>query len=159
MKNSYHQKFTGYCDGGCRPNPGIGGWGFILINSDPSEEVQHISGSGGEPQTTNNRMELTALIKLLGAAPMEADLELYLDSKYVIDGITSKEGPIKSITGWAHKPKPTLKNPELWIELLELVRLRLGHLSIKWVKGHSKNAGNDIVDKLCTLEIEKLSKK
>ena len=115
-----------YTDGACSGNPGPGGWGAILRYRDTEKEL-----SGGEPMTTNNRMELTAVISALLALREPCVVELYSDSKYVIDA------------------KPAL-NPDLWTVLLDLTRQHEMHYH--WVKGHADNVYNNRCDQIAVRE-------
>ena len=143
--NKVVQIFT---DGACRGNPGPGGWGSLLrFNS--KEKVL----SGAEPETTNNRMELTAVIEALGALTRPCDVELTTDSKYVKDGITQWIGNWKK-RGWKTANKQPVKNIDLWQKLDELAQLH--RVSWHWVKGHSGHAENELADKLANQAIDKM---
>ena len=129
-----------FTDGACKGNPGPGGWGALLRMGDNEKEL-----SGGEPQTTNNRMELTAAIRALQALKAPCEVVLHSDSKYVLDGIT------KWIVGWQRNgwktaaKKPVL-NADLWQELLAAAAPH--RVKWVWVKGHAGHAENERVDKL-----------
>ena len=129
-----------YTDGACRGNPGRGGWGAILVYGQ-HEKVM----SGGEPLTTNNRMELLAAINGLKALREPCRVTLYSDSKYVIDAFN--EG---WVYGWREKGwrrgKDELKNPDLWAELYDLVKSH--EVTFIWVKGHNGHDYNERCDKL-----------
>ena len=131
-----------YTDGACRGNPGRGGWGAILVYG-KFEKVM----SGGEPMTTNNRMELMAAIEGLGALKERCRVALYSDSKYLVDAFN--EG---WVYGWREKGwrrgKDELKNPDLWARLYELVQSH--EVSFIWVKGHNGHGYNERCDKLAT---------
>ncbi len=129
-----------YTDGACRGNPGKGGWGAILVYGKYEKEL-----SGGERETTNNRMELTAAIEGLSALKEPCFVNLYSDSKYLIDAY--EEG---WIYGWekADWRAGKVKNPDLWKRLLELTRLH--KVSFVWVKGHNGHEYNERCDKLAT---------
>ena len=140
---------TLYTDGACSGNPGPGGWGAILEFNGHEKEL-----SGGEANTTNNRMELTAVIRGLQALKEPCNVELYSDSKYVIDALEKgwawswrKKGLIKS------DKKPAL-NPDLWEELLMLTMKH--KLTYHWGKGHSTNPKNTRCDELAVAEWKKL---
>lgn len=137
-----YQLFT---DGACSGNPGPGGWGFILRKLANGEETK---GSGGEPHTTNNRMELLSSIRGLQETPTGSSVLLVTDSNYVAKGISEWMRGWKS-RGWKRmeggRLKP-VKNVELWQELDELVSER--NVSIKWVKGHAGHAENEECDQL-----------
>ena len=131
-----------FTDGACKGNPGPGGWGALLRMGRHEKEL-----SGGEPDTTNNRMELTAAIKALNALIEPCEVDLYSDSKYVIDGITKwVEGWKKR--GWVNASKQPVRNADLWHELIAATDRHDVHWN--WVKGHSGHAENDRVDKLAS---------
>ena len=135
-----------YTDGACRGNPGPGGWGAILQYGDKTREL-----CGGEPNTTNNRMELMAAIKALEALKEDADVDLYTDSKYVRDGITQWL-PRWKANGWKTAAKKPVKNDDLWRRLDEA----LGDHSINWhwVKGHAGHPENERADQLANIGLE-----
>jgi ribonuclease HI len=130
-----------FTDGACSGNPGAGGWGAILRCGEAEKEL-----SGGENETTNNRMELTAVIEALKALKKECQVVLYTDSRYVMDGVT-KWLPNWKQTGWRTANKKTpVKNVDLWHELdSELEKHRIKWV---WVKGHNGHCENERVDKL-----------
>ena len=131
-----------FTDGACKGNPGPGGWGAILRKGETEKEM-----SGSAPDTTNNRMELTAAIRALQALKRPCQVELYTDSKYVIDGIT------KWVFGWQKKgwktaaKKPVL-NEDLWRELLDAARPH--RIDWHWVKGHDGHPENERADQLAS---------
>lgn len=129
-----------YTDGACRGNPGKGGWGAILVFGKYEKEL-----SGGERETTNNRMELTAAIEGLSALKEPCRVTLYSDSKYLTDAYN--EGWIYS---WerAQFRAGKVKNPDLWQKLLGLTRIH--EVSFVWVRGHNGHAYNERCDKLAT---------
>ncbi len=137
-----------YTDGACRGNPGPGGWGALLING-KHEKTLH----GGEPETTNNRMELTAAIEALNALRKRRNVILYTDSKYVLDGI-NKWMPNWKERGWKTAAKKPVKNKDLWQALDEAVQCH--DIDWRWVKGHSDNPGNDMADELANQGIDEL---
>ena len=130
-----------FTDGACSGNPGPGGWGALLRHKETEKEL-----SGGEAETTNNRMELTAVIEALRALKTACDITLYTDSRYVMDGVT-KWLPNWKKNNWktANKKSP-VKNIDLWQTLDEL----LGKHQIQWiwVKGHAGHPENERVDTL-----------
>ncbi len=135
-----------YTDGACSGNPGIGGWGVvILINK------QEILLNGGDQLTTNNKMELTAAIKALGYFETKKDLTIYTDSKYVKDGIESWIINWKK-NGWKTSTKKIVKNKELWIQLDNLMNQH--NVTWKWVKGHAGFEFNEKADELARKYIE-----
>ena len=135
-----------YTDGACRGNPGPGGWGAILQYQDSVRELQ-----GGVPETTNNRMELTAAIAALAALSERCRVELHTDSLYVRDGIT-KWLPGWRRRGWLTYAKKPVKNQDLWMQLADLVERHQVHWH--WVKGHAGNPGNERADALANRGLE-----
>ena len=131
------KKITIYTDGACSGNPGKGGWAAVIIEDKNEKTI-----SGSEPLTTNNRMELSAVINALKEVG-SAELDIYTDSKYVKNGI---ESWIKNwkINGWMTAAKQPVKNKDLWLELDTLVSEKA--IGWKWVKGHSNDHYNTIVD-------------
>jgi ribonuclease HI len=137
---------TIYTDGACRGNPGPGGWGAVLSVNGHEKEL-----SGGELQTTNNRMELTAVIEALLALKRGVVAAVYTDSQYVRKGITEWLPQWKA-RGWRTADRKPVKNQDLW-EKLEREAAR-HTIEWHWVKGHSGNAGNERVDRLATQAID-----
>ena len=131
-----------YTDGACRGNPGRGGWGAILVYGKFEKEI-----SGGEPLTTNNRMELMAAISGLEALREPCKVTLYSDSKYLVDAFN--EGWVFSWckAGWK-RGKEELKNPDLWERLIALCEKHT--VRFIWVKGHDGHAYNERCDRLAT---------
>ena len=132
---------TLYTDGACSGNPGPGGWGAILEFNGHEKEL-----SGGENSTTNNRMELTAVIEGLSALKEPCIVELYSDSKYVIDAIQKGWAVKWRSKNWMRTPKEPAKNPDLWERLLNL--LEVHDVTFHWVKGHAQNENNNRCDEL-----------
>ncbi len=132
---------TLYTDGACSGNPGPGGWGAILECMGAEKEL-----SGGESSTTNNRMELTAVIAGLSALKEPCIVELYSDSKYVIDGLSKGWAVSWRKNGWKKADKKPALNPDLWEKLLELTAIH--QMRYHWVKGHGDNPKNNRCDKL-----------
>ena len=132
-----------YTDGACRGNPGKGGWGAVLVYNGREKEL-----SGGERETTNNRMELTAAIKALRQLREPCEVTLTSDSKYLIDAIT--KGWVKSwkSKGWKKSDGSKALNVDLWEELLPL--LETHKVTFVWVKGHDGHPYNERCDKLAT---------
>jgi ribonuclease HI len=136
-------KLTIYTDGACLGNPGPGGWGVVIQNEAGSVEL-----SGNHHDTTNNRMEVLAVIKALEAVPGDSyDLTIYSDSQYMIKGIT------EWIKGWKKRQWKTadnkpVKNYDLWLTLDGLASLH--KITWKWVKGHNGNPGNERADQLAS---------
>ena len=145
------KKIILYTDGACSGNPGVGGWGAILEFNGIEKEM-----SGVCEQTTNNQMEITAVIEGLKALKEPCEVEVYSDSAYVINAF--KEGWLNSwqLNGWKNANKKPVKNVELWQELLNLCDVH----KITWhkVKGHADNEKNNRCDKLATGEIAKFNK-
>ena len=137
-----------YTDGACRGNPGPGGWGALLI-AGKHEKTLH----GGEPETTNNRMELTAAIEALNALTGPRKVVLHTDSKYVMDGI-NKWMPNWKERGWKTSAKKPVKNQDLWQALDEATGRH--EIDWRWVKGHNGNPGNEKADELANLGIDTL---
>jgi ribonuclease HI len=137
-----------YTDGACRGNPGPGGWGALLLAGDNEREL-----SGAEPHTTNNRMELTAVIRALEALKRPIEGAIYTDSQYVRQGVLEWM-PNWKARGWKTADKKPVKNQDLWQALDALV---VRHkLEWHWVKGHSGNVGNERVDQLANRAIDAL---
>ena len=138
-----------FTDGACSGNPGIGGWGAILRYKDIEKEL-----SGGELETTNNRMELTAVIQALSALKSVCNISLYTDSQYVMKGVTEWLESWKA-NGWrtANKKQP-VKNIDLWQQLDELIKKH--EIRWIWVKGHNGHAENERCDALARAEVEAL---
>ena len=134
-----------YTDGACSGNPGPGGWGAILIYKGTEKEL-----SGGEAATTNNRMELTAVIRGLSALKESCIVELYSDSKYVIDGLSKGWAAGWQKNGWKKADKKPALNPDLWEELLFLTDKH--QMRYHWVKGHAENPYNNRCDELAVIE-------
>jgi ribonuclease HI len=137
-----------YTDGACRGNPGPGGWGALLIKGDRRKTLH-----GGEPETTNNRMELMAAIEALNALRGARQVTLHTDSKYVMDGIREWM-PNWKRRGWKTASKKPVKNQDLW-QALDEATLR-HEITWKWVKGHAGNPGNEAADALANRGIDEL---
>ena len=140
---------TIYTDGACSGNPGPGGWGAILEYMGHEKEL-----SGGEKNTTNNRMELTAVIKALQALKEPCTVELYSDSKYVIDALEKGWAVGWRKRGWIKSDKKPALNPDLWEILLNLTEMHNVHYH--WVKGHASNPKNNRCDELAVNEWKRL---
>ncbi len=135
-----------YTDGACSGNPGIGGWGVVIL--DNGEEIKL---NGGDHNTTNNKMELTAAIKALEYFEERKDLIIYTDSKYVKDGIESWIINWKQ-NGWKTSTKKPVKNKEMWIALDDLIKKH--NINWKWVRGHAGDKYNEKADYLARRYIE-----
>tara|TARA_B100001287_G_scaffold103924_1_gene87372 strand:- start:3113 stop:3547 length:435 start_codon:yes stop_codon:yes gene_type:complete len=137
-----------YTDGACRGNPGPGGWG-VLIKFENAEKMIF----GGQNNTTNNQMELSAAIKGLSILKEPCNVELFTDSKYVMDGITQWIQNWKT-NNWKTSAKKEVKNKELWQELDQLMAYH--QVQLHWVKGHSGDAGNETADALANKGIDSI---
>ena len=137
-----------YTDGACSGNPGPGGWGVLIQLDDKNIEL-----SGGDNETTNNRMELMAAIIALEEINKDYKINLYTDSNYVKDGITSWISNWKK-NSWKTANKKDVKNKDLWIRLDSAIKGK--DISWIWVKGHAGNAGNEQADYLARSALEKL---
>lgn len=139
---------TIYCDGACSGNPGAGGWGCIVEYDGQQHEY-----SGSQKHTTNNQMELQALIEGLKQAPPEGELKIVTDSEYVAKGVTQwMKGWIKN--GWKTAAKKPVKNQEFWMEINQLLQGR--KYSFEWVRGHSGHPENERCDDLARDAITQL---
>ena len=145
------KQVTIYTDGACSGNPGPGGWGAILIYGAHKREL-----SGGEADTTNNRMELTAVIRALSLLKEPCIVELWSDSKYVIDGLSKGWAKGWKAKGWVKSDKKPALNPDLWDELLRLESIHT--LRYHWVKGHEANEKNNRCDEQAVLESRKFKR-
>ena len=132
-----------YTDGACRGNPGRGGWGAVLVYRGVEKEL-----SGGEPMTTNNRMELSAVIAALSALREPCEITLTSDSKYVVDAVTKGWARSWQSRGWVKPDKSPALNPDLWEKLLRLLDYHT--VTFVWVKGHAGHPYNERCDKLAT---------
>ena len=132
-----------YTDGSCRGNPGVGGWGAILVYGPHQREL-----SGGEAHTTNNRMELTAVIEALAALKEPCDVTLTSDSKYVIQALEEGWAVGWRSRGWKKADKSPALNSDLWERLLELMAYH--RVTTVWVKGHAGHPFNERCDQLAT---------
>jgi ribonuclease HI len=131
-----------FTDGACKGNPGPGGWGVILRMGRHEKEM-----SGSDPQTTNNRMEMTAVIRALNALTEPCEATVCTDSRYVIDGMTKwVQGWQKK--GWINASKQPVRNADLWHELIEACKRH--KVSWHWVRGHDGHAENERADKLAS---------
>ena len=137
-----------YTDGACRGNPGPGGWGALITFEDTTKEL-----FGGKQDSTNNQMELSAAIEGLAALKEPCNVDLFTDSKYVMDGITQWIHNWKK-NSWRTAAKKDVKNKELWQRLDELINLH--QVQWHWVKGHSGDAGNEMADLLANKGIDSI---
>jgi len=145
VQNSAHQVVI-YADGACKGNPGAGGWGALLRFGATEKEI-----FGGEPVTTNNRMELRGVIEALRLLTRECEVVVYTDSSYVQKGISEWIHGWKR-NGWRTSDKKPVKNDDLWRQLDELVARH--QIEFRWVKGHAGNEGNERADVLANRGVE-----
>jgi ribonuclease HI len=137
-----------YTDGACRGNPGPGGWAALLVSGSERKEL-----SGAEAETTNNRMELMAAIQGLSALKRRCAVQLYTDSKYVLQGLTEWLPQWKA-RGWRTAARAPVKNQDLW-ERLDAAAVAQD-IEWHWVKGHSGHEGNEFVDALANQAIDRM---
>lgn len=135
-----------YTDGACRGNPGPGGWAALLIWGEVRKEL-----SGAEPETTNNRMELTAAIRALKALKRPCNVKLHTDSKYVLQGFTEWLPEWKA-SGWRTAGRQPVKNQDLWKQLDSAAATQV--IEWEWVRGHSGHEHNEYVDQLANHAID-----
>lgn len=140
-----------FTDGACSGNPGPGGWGAVLRYNGKEKEI-----SGGEQNTTNNRMELTACIKALSALKYPCDVRITTDSKYVTDAINNGWAVSWQKNGWRKADKKPALNSDLWEELLNL--LQIHSVEFNWIKGHAGHSENERCDALAVMESQKFKK-
>jgi len=140
---------TIYTDGACRGNPGPGGWGVSMQYKDKQKEL-----FGGEAETTNNRMELTAAIRALETLNRSCEIKLHTDSKYVLQGITEWMANWKK-RGWKTSNNKPVKNEDLWRRLDQAIQRH--SIEWIWVKGHAGNDGNERADSLANKGIDELN--
>lgn len=131
-----------FTDGACKGNPGPGGWGALIRYGDHEKEI-----SGGDPDTTNNRMELMAAIQALNILIEPCSIRLFTDSKYVLDGITKWVAGWQR-NGWKNASKQPVRNADLWHDLIEAAARH--EIDWQWVKGHSGHEGNERADTLAS---------
>ena len=132
-----------YTDGACSGNPGPGGWGAVLIYNEFRKEI-----SGGEHETTNNRMELTAAIRALSLLKEPCAVDLYTDSTYLCNGFEKQWVDQWVRNGWKTSSKKPVENQDLWKELIQLNSVH--QITFHWVKGHASNPLNNRCDQLAT---------
>ncbi|HHX72553.1 MAG TPA: ribonuclease HI [Clostridiales bacterium] len=142
------KKVTIYTDGACSGNPGPGGYGVILQYGEFEKEI-----SGGEPETTNNRMELMGVITGLSALKEPCDVTLYTDSQYIVNGMNQGWAEKWQKNGWMRNKKEPALNPDLWERLLTLCKTH--RVTFHWVKGHADNPYNNRCDALAVAAAQK----
>ncbi len=143
------EKIEIYTDGACKGNPGPGGWGALLVAGEAKKEM-----FGGERDTTNNRMELTAVIEALSALTRPCEVVLYTDSQYVQKGISEWIHGWKA-RGWKTAARAPVKNVDLW-QALDAAQAR-HRIHWRWVKGHAGHAGNECADELANRGVQSVS--
>jgi len=143
------KKIKIYADGACSGNPGAGGYGAILIYGAHRKEI-----FGGEKETTNNRMEMTGVIKALELLKEPCDVEIFSDSRYVVDAIEKGWAVRWQKNNWLRNKKEPALNPDLWEKLLLL--LQKHRVKFIWVKGHAGNPENERCDRLARSALENL---
>lgn len=142
------KQVTLYTDGACSGNPGPGGWGAILVYRGVEREL-----AGGDPMTTNNRMELLAVIEGLKCLKEPCAVTIYSDSRYLVDAINQGWAVRWKQNGWKRNKKDPALNPDLWDALLGL--LEIHSCEFIWVKGHAENPYNNRCDRLAVAESQK----
>ena len=145
------KKVNIYTDGACSGNPGPGGWGAVLVYRGIEKEL-----CGGERETTNNRMELTAVISALSSLKEPCEVELCSDSKYVLDALTKGWAESWRRNGWKKADKKPALNADLWQVLLELVAVH--KMTYVWVKGHEGHEYNERCDRMAVAQSQKYAK-
>ena len=140
-----------FCDGACSGNPGVGGWGSVLRYGDKERDL-----AGSAPETTNNRMELTAAIEALASLKRPCQVVLTTDSQYLMKGMTEWiNGWVRK--GWVNSKKDPVLNRDLWERLLELSKIH--HIEWRWVRGHNGHPENERCDELARRAIEEFRKR
>jgi len=147
MTNSNPEKVYIFTDGACSGNPGPGGWGAILRFRGKEKEL-----NGYDPATTNNRMELTAVIEALGILKFPCDIILQTDSRYVVDGIEKGWAKSWRKNNWVKSDKKPALNPDLWEKLLNLCEMH--NVEFTWIKGHAGHKENERCDELARTAIK-----
>ena len=148
FKGDFLKEVQIFTDGSCKGNPGPGGWGAILRYKGVEKEI-----SGGESNTTNNRMELSAVINALKMLKEPCKVELYTDSQYVANALTHGWAEKWKANGWMRNKKQKALNPKLWDELLSLCNIH--DIEVHWVKGHAGHPENERCDRLAVAAAEK----
>ncbi len=149
--NSKRKSIQLFSDGACSGNPGPGGWGAILRYKNTEKEL-----SGGEKETTNNRMELLGVISALETLKEPCDVEICTDSKYVVDAFEKKWLESWQVNGWKTAGKKPVKNRELWERLLKQASIH--NLTWKWIRGHAGHTENERCDRIAVEARENIIK-
>jgi ribonuclease HI len=149
--NSKRKSIQLFSDGACSGNPGPGGWGAILRYKNSEKEL-----SGGEKETTNNRMELLGVISALETLKEPCDVEICTDSKYVVDAFEKKWLESWQVNGWKTAGKKPVKNRELWERLLKQASIH--NLTWKWIRGHAGHTENERCDRIAVEARENIVK-
>ncbi|MEI6232396.1 MAG: ribonuclease HI [Planctomycetota bacterium] len=142
-KSETRPSVTIFCDGGCKPNPGVGAWAAILRYGDKEKEL-----TGGERETTNNRMELTAVTRALEELKVPCAVRIVTDSEYMANAFRQKWIDNWKRNGWKTAAKEPVKNKDLWISLDALIAKH--QVTWEWTKGHAGHAENERCDELAT---------
>lgn len=150
MSPRHYQIVVGYTDGACRKT-GQGGWAYAIVEERP-EGFTYRTASGHAGKTTNNQMEMTAVLELLKATPEGCRVIIYADSQYVINGLTEWRHTWEA-RGWRTSTGDPVKNADLWKQLGALYDAR--QVRFRWVRGHAGDTGNELVDKLANAESQK----
>ena len=150
MGNEGLKKVTVYTDGACSGNPGPGGWGAVLMYKENEKILR-----GGKKLTTNNEMELTAVVEALSALTERCAVTVYSDSSYVVNAVEKGWIWNWSRNGWKNSKKETLPNLELWQKLYSLLSQQ--EVTFRWVKGHADNKYNELCDRIAVEEREKFA--
>lgn len=141
--------YTLYTDGACSGNPGPGGWAYIILHDTDTHKA-----SGGEIATTNNRMELIALIRGLESIPKQESVTVFSDSRYIVDTIEQKWWQKWQANGWRTSARKPVANQDLWNKAIELIQNH--QVKFNWVKGHAENKYNEECDVLAVAAIARL---
>jgi ribonuclease HI len=145
-----------YTDGSAKGNPGNGGYGAVIIYTNDKDETVEKTISGGYPDTTNNRMEITAVIKALQVLTIPCKVKVYSDSQYLVNTFNKRCINNWKRNGWKTANGNDVKNKDLWEVMLSLTKYH--KVKFEWVKGHAENKYNELCDKLATSAAEAVSK-
>jgi ribonuclease HI len=145
-----------YTDGSAKGNPGNGGYGAVIIYTNDKDETVEKTISGGYPDTTNNRMEITAVIKALQVLTIPCKVKVYSDSQYLVNTFNKRWINNWKRNGWKTANGNDVKNKDLWEVMLSLTKYH--KVKFEWVKGHAENKYNELCDKLATSAAEAVSK-